>query len=96
MRSEGTDAQGNPSFSEYAARLDGKAYPYVVRGASVAYTLSLTHVDDHAITWTQLGDGKASFAGTHVVSADGKSFTQTFKMNGKGEPSSAVLVYEKQ
>ena len=30
------------------------------------------------------------------MAADGKSFTNTYKTNGKGEPSSAAHVYEKQ
>jgi hypothetical protein len=79
-----------------AARFDGKAYPYVFRGAAAASTINLTRVDDRTFKFIVLADGKASFAGTHALSADGKSVTQTFTANGKGEPSSAVLLYERQ
>jgi hypothetical protein len=96
MRYEGTDAQGNPALGEFVARFDGKAYPYVSRGAASASTISLKRVDDRAFTFTMLADGKPSSSGTHTVAADGKSFTLAFKTNGKGEPSSAVLVFDKQ
>lgn len=96
MRYEGADSQGNPRLGEFVARFDGKAYPYVVRGAPSASTISLTRVDDRAFAYSMLADGKTSFTGTVAVAADGKSYTNTCKTNGKGEPSSAVLVYDKQ
>jgi len=96
MRYEGTDAQGNPTMAEYVARFDGKAYPYVIRGAATASTIKNTRVDDRTFTFIALADGKTSFTGTHAMSADGKSYTQTYTTNGKGEPSSSVLIYEKQ
>jgi|SRR5450759_1347164 hypothetical protein len=96
MHYEGTDAQGNPTLGEYVARFDGKVYPYVVRGAPGAYTISQTQVDDRTFVFTATVDGKTSWTGTHAIAADGKSYTNTYKTNGKGEPSSAVHVYEKQ
>jgi hypothetical protein len=96
MRYEGTDAQGNPTLGEFVTRFDGKAYPYVFRGAPSASTISNTVVDDRTFTFIVLADGKTSFTGTHTMAADGKSFTNAYKTNGKGEPSSAVHVYEKQ
>ena len=96
MRYEGTDAQGNPTLGEFVTRFDGKAYPYVFRGAAAASTIALTRVDDRTFTFIVLADGKTSFTGTHTMAADGKSFTNTYKTNGKGEPSSAAHVYEKQ
>jgi hypothetical protein len=96
MHYEGTNAQGEPTLAEYVARFDGKAYPYVMRGAPSASTIVNTRVDDRTFTFTVLADGKTSFTGTHTVAADGKSYTNTYKTNGKGEPSSAALVYEKQ
>jgi hypothetical protein len=96
MHYEGTDPQGNPTLGEYVARFDGKAYPYVVRGAPGAYTISQTQVDDHTWVFKATVDGKTSWSGTHKIAADGKSYANTYKTNGKGEPSSAVLVYDKQ
>jgi hypothetical protein len=96
MRYEGTDAQGNPTLGEFVARFDGKAYPYVFRGAPGASTISLKWVGDRTFAFAMLTDGKTSYTGTHTVAADGKSFTFTYKTNGKGEPSSTVLVFDKQ
>src|SRR5664279_1583987 len=96
MRYEGTDAQGNPTLGEFVTRFDGKAYPYVFRGAPSASTISNTLVDDRSFTFIVLADGKTSYSGTHTIAADGKSYTNTYKTNGKGEPSSAALVYDKQ
>ena len=96
LHGEGTDAQGNPTMQEYAARFDGKAYPYVFRGAASASTITNTRVDGRTFKFIVLADGKTSYTGTHAMAADGKSFTQSYTTNGKGEPSSAVLIYEKQ
>jgi hypothetical protein len=96
MRAEGTNAEGNPTMQEYAARFDGKAYPYVFRGAAAASTITITRVDARTFTFSVLADGKTSYTGTHALAADGKSWSNTYKTNAKGEPSQAVLVYEKQ
>jgi hypothetical protein len=96
MRAEGTNAEGNPTMQEFAARFDGKAYPYVFRGAAASSTIALTRVDGRTFTFIVLADGKTSYTGTHAMSADGKSWANTYKTNGKGEPTSAVLIYEKQ
>ena len=96
MHSEGTDAQGNPTLGEYVARFDGRAYPYVVRGAPGAYTISQTQKDNRTFVFKGTVDGKTSWTGTHAIAADGKSYTQTYTTSVKGEPSSAVLIYEKQ
>jgi hypothetical protein len=96
MRGEGTDAQGNPTMQEFVARTDGKEYPYVIRGAAAAYTLSLKRIDDRTIEFSQLEDGKKSYSGILAIAADGKSFTLTFKTDRKGEPSSAVHWFDKQ
>ena len=109
-RYEGTDAHGNPTFMEFEARLDGKPYPYAVRGAQVAYTISITPVDGRSYAFTvrallaspwvdgfgAVRDSKTAWTGTHTVAADGKSFTDSYKTDGKGEPSRAVLVYDRQ
>ena len=96
VRFEGTDAQGNPTLVIYVSRYDGKEYPYLLRGAQAANTQTLTPVDDRTIAFHVQADGKTTYTGTRTMAADGKSFTLTYKTNGKGEPSSAVHVYDKQ
>ena len=95
-RFEGTDAQGNPTLVIYVSRYDGKEYPYLLRGAQAANTQTLTPVDGRTIAFHVRADGKTTYTGTRTTAADGKSFTLTYKTNNKGEPSSAVHVYEKQ
>ena len=109
-RYEGTDARGNPTFVEFEARLDGKPYPYAVRGAPISYTISLKPVDDRswafegrqvlASPWLDrngaVHDSNPAWAGTHTVAADGKSFADSYKSDYRGAPSRAVLVYERQ
>ena len=65
-------------------------------GAPSASTISNTLVDDRTFMFIVIADGKTSFTGAHTMAADGKSFTNTYKTNGRGEPSSAAHVYEKQ
>ncbi len=109
-RYEGTDSRGNPTFVEFEARLDGKPYPYAVRGVQISYTISLKPVDDRswafevrqplASSWLDrngvVHDSKPAWTGTHTVAADGKSFADSYKTDYKGEPSKAVLVYDRQ
>jgi hypothetical protein len=109
-RYEGTDARGNASLVEFEARLDGKPYPYAVRGVQISYTISLKPVDDRswafevrqllASPWLDrngaVHESKPAWTGTHTVAADGKSFADSYKNDYKGEPSRAVLVFDKQ
>jgi hypothetical protein len=109
-RYEGTDASGNPTFVEFEARLDGKPYPYAVRGGSLTYTVVLKPVDDHSFafevkaTFAQpfldrngtAHEGRMAWTGTHTVAADGKTFTDSYKTDWHGDPSRAVLVFEKK
>jgi hypothetical protein len=96
MHYEGTNAQGNPTLSLAVGRVDGKEYPFLIRGAQAAYTQTFTPVDDRTIAFDVRADGKTTETGTKTMAADGKSFAITFKTNNKGEPSSAVLVFDKQ
>jgi hypothetical protein len=93
---EGTDSKGKPWLAEYVARPDGKEYPYVIRGATAAYTMSLVRVDDHTFAYHARADGKTAWTGTHTLAADGKSFMLTYKTDAKGEPADVMLFFEKQ
>jgi hypothetical protein len=94
----GTDAQDKPTFSEYAARYDGKYYPRVNRGSPTACTIALKKVDADGATveFFQKEDGKPSINGTRTLSADRKVMTITYNgTDAKGQPMSAVMVFER-
>ena len=109
-RYEGTDARGKPTFVEFEARLDGKPYPYAVRGGSLTYTITLKPVDDRSFAFEVkakfaqpfldrngiVHEGRLAWTGTHTASTDGRSFSDSYKTDWKGEPSRAVLVFDKQ
>jgi len=109
-RYEGTDARGNPTFVEFEARLDGKPYPYSVRGGSLTYTIALKPVDDRSFAFEvkakfaqpvldrngAVHEGRLAWTGTHTVAADGKTLSDSYKTDWHGDPSRAVLVYDKQ
>jgi hypothetical protein len=109
-RYEGTDASGNPTFVEFEARLDGKPYPYTVRGGSLTYTIMLKPVDHRSFAFEvtakfaqpfvdrngAVHEGRLAWTGTHTVAADGRSFSDSYKTDWHGDPSRAVLVFDKQ
>src|ERR1017187_3459070 len=92
---EGTDSQDKPTFSEFVARLDGRFYPYVIRGSQPAHTIALRPAAAGAWEFTVKSDGKVTYTGMQTLSADRKSFTLAYKMNPQGEPSGTVLVFDK-
>ena len=92
-------ADGKTLTSSYSAHFDGKDYPYTYSGASGG---NLTHIALKRVdryTWEAVNKGKGSVTnvGTNTVSKDGKTLTYTFKgTNAQGQPTSGVMVFEKQ
>ena len=88
-------ADGKKLTSSYSAHFDGKDYPYT--GGNFT-SISLKRVDRY--TWEANNKStttKATSVGTNVVSKDGKTLTYTFKgTNAQGQPTSGVIVFEKQ
>ena len=88
-------ADGKKLTSTYSAHFDGKEYPYT--GGQFT-TIALKKVDRY--TWEAVNKNSktnASNVGTNVVSKDGKTLTYTFKgTNAQGQPTSGVIVFEKQ
>jgi hypothetical protein len=41
-------------------------------------------------------EGRLAWTGTHTVAADGKTFSDSYKTDWHGDPSRAVLVFDKQ
>jgi hypothetical protein len=53
-------------------------------------------VDGRTVAFRVLADGRTAATGITKIAVDGKSLSITYKTNSMGEPSSAVLVYDKQ
>ena len=88
-------ADGKKTTSSYTAQFDGKEYPY--SGTTNLTSIALRRVDRYTWDARNKGNGKATNNGTNVVSKDGKTLTYTFKAtNAEGQPSSGVLVFERQ
>ena len=74
---EGVDAAGNPTFTQYAAKHDGKEYPWLLRGADGAGTITLTRVDAYSSTWVVRVDGVVTARGESAITRDGQTYTKT-------------------
>jgi hypothetical protein len=93
--SDGTDAEGKPTRSEFQAKYDGKDYPF--KGNPDADTISYKRVDANTVQATTKLKGTPTIIAKVTVSADGKTrtVTQTGK-DAKGRDVNNVAVYEKQ
>jgi hypothetical protein len=88
-------ADGTKTTSSYSAQFDGKDYPYM--GSSNLVSIALKRVDRYTWEATNKGKGQVTNIGTNTVSKDGKTLTYTFKgTNAQGQPTSGVMVFEKQ
>lgn len=88
---QGVNADGRRYFSQYAAQYDGKDYPRVVLGSSVANTIAITRVDAFTMSFTLKEDGKVTSQGTTTVSKDGKVLTVTTRRAGSEGPGTAEI-----
>lgn len=89
--SEGFDASGKPTRSEYAANYDGKDYP--LHGSAIADTLTVKRINSRTTTRVDKKAGQAVQIIRGTVSADGKTFTvDTISVNGVHN----IAVYDKQ
>lgn len=92
---DGVDASGKPSHTEWTGKFDGKDYP--VNGDPNADSRSLQKVDARHYKITNKKGGKTTLTGTVEFSADGK--TRTLTTNGtdaSGKKLTSVAVYDKQ
>jgi hypothetical protein len=92
---DGVDAQGKATHTEYSARFDGKDYPWT--GQANADSIALVRIDDeyYEATWKLKGD--VTITSNTVVSKDGKTLTTT--QSGKDAQGRTVLnmsVYDRQ
>ena len=97
VTTQGANAQGNPTYSQYTYRLDGKDYPIAVKGSESVSTVALTGVDALTATFTNKQDGKLTTTGLRTVAKDGRTMTITTNgTNAKGQPMHNVAVWEKR
>ena len=93
----GVNARGEPFFSQYAAQVDGKDYPRVVKGSGAVSSIALVSIDGRSEAWTVKVDGEVTITGTSVVSEDGLTLTTTVRRtDADGQTSETVSVYDKQ
>ena len=92
---EGVNADGTPTMTQYTANFDGKDYP--LTGSQNADTVSLKRIDARTTERTDKKGDKVVQTLTRVVSQDGKTMTVTVKgTNAQGQAVDNVVVFEKQ
>jgi hypothetical protein len=99
------DADGTPSFLQFAAKPDGKDYPefdaasaarYLIDGSPPPATYAETPIDSHTVEWTDKYDGRITFSGRKWVSADGQTMTITAVVkNERGEDIDFLFVFDR-
>jgi len=95
ITTDGIDAHGKPTHSEWTGKLDGKDYS--VTGDPTSDMRSYTKVDDRTLDFTVKKGGKVTVTGRVSVSADGKSRTViTSGTTAKGKKFSNKAVFDKQ
>ena len=72
---ETRDPRSSAAIEMVAFRLDGKDYPYGVKGGSLATTLALSSVDARTLQASYKMGGAAARKGRWAVSADGRTLT---------------------
>jgi hypothetical protein len=75
ITTDGLDANGKPSHSEWTGKFDGKDYS--VTGDPTSDMRSYTKLDDRTLDFKVKKRGKITVTGRVVVAADGKSRTVT-------------------
>jgi hypothetical protein len=93
--SDGVNAEGKATYSEFVSKFDGKEVPY--KGNPNADTAAPKRIDDNSYENTWKKDGKVTITAHAVVSKDGKTLTVHQKgKNAKGEAVDSTAVFEKQ
>ena len=88
-------ADGTPVKGSFAYKYDGKEYPAIGLAFDI---LSVKRVDANTTTFdVKKTGGKYHVTGQNVISADGKTMTQTAKgTDAEGKPISSTVVFDKQ
>jgi hypothetical protein len=95
ITTDGVDASGKPTHSEWTGKFDGKDYS--ITGDPNSDMRSYTKVDERTLNFTVKKGGKVTVTGRVSVAADGKSRTVTISgTNAKGKKVKNVAVFDKQ
>jgi len=91
----GQNADGSAIKGSYSYKYDGKEYPATGLAWDV---IAVKRVDANKTTFeVKKTGGKYHVTGQNVISADGKTMTQTAKgTDADGKPISSTLVFDKQ
>jgi len=74
---QGVTADGKTYYSQYAAKVDGKQYPRLVKGSKTVGTIQWNPIDKYSNRYTLREDGQITSTGVTTVSADGRVLTVT-------------------
>ena len=85
---------GSTRGYSYVTNFDGKFSP-IIGTSAIGDEVAGTRIDANTVKYAFKKAGKDSSSQTVVVSADGKTRTQTF-LNVAGEPSGMIQVFDKQ
>jgi hypothetical protein len=95
VTTDGVDATGNPTHTEWTGKFDGGDYP--LTGEATADTRAYTRVDDHTLSLVEKKGATVVETGRVVVSADGMSRTVTINAtDASGNKITSTLYYDKQ
>jgi hypothetical protein len=88
-------ADGTAVKGSFSVKYDGKEYPATGLAFDV---ISVKRVDANTITFdVKKAGGKYHVTGQNVISADGKTLTQTAKgTDADGKPISSTVIFDKQ
>jgi hypothetical protein len=95
---DGVNAEGQPTHTERVAKYDGVDVPVVVQPPPPGKaTNSFKRLDERSFEVTNKRDGKVTTTIRVVISADGKTMTQTGTgTDTQGRAINNILVFEKQ
>ena len=95
ITTDGVDANGKPTHSEWTGKFDGKDYP--VTGDPASDMRAYTKVDDRTLDFSVKKAGKVTITGRVSVAADGKSRTVTTTgTSAKGKKFNNTAVFDKK
>jgi len=95
LTTDGVDANGKPTHTEWTGKFDGKDYP--VTGSPDVDMRAFTQVNDHTLKINEKKGGKVITTVRSIVSADGKTRTvTTTSTDASGKKTTSTRVYDKQ